>query len=83
MSAGDDAGGPDTPPREGEVWPGRDDILLLARLAGLALPEAYEGELVSAYGHVRRLVALLPELHGHSDEPAHVFVPLAFQPDRQ
>ena len=39
---------------------GRDDILSMAKLAGLHLPASYEDELVEAYEHVRRLVALLP-----------------------
>jgi hypothetical protein len=32
-----------------EPQPGRDDILAIARLAGLHLPAAYESELVEAY----------------------------------
>ena len=40
---------------------GREDILSMARLAGLHLPASYEDELVEAYGHIRRLVALLPQ----------------------
>ncbi len=58
----------------------RDDILSMARLAGLHLPAAYEAELVEAYEHVRRLVALLPQPRSRSDEPAHVFDPARFEP---
>jgi hypothetical protein len=60
--------------------PSRDDILRLARLAGLDLPSAYEAELVDAYGHIRRLVALLPQTRSRGDEPAHVFDPVRFGP---
>ena len=61
--------------------PTRDEVLALARLAGLDLPAAYEEELVGAYGHVRRLVAHLPRSRRREDEPAHTFDPLAFRPD--
>ena len=57
---------------------GREDILSVARLAGLHLPAAYEDELVEAYGHIRRLVALLPQPRAYDDEPAHVFDPAKF-----
>lgn len=63
-----------------EQQPGRRDILLLARLAGLDLPAAYEAELVEAYGHVRRLVRHLPQTRPRGDEPAHVFDPARFRP---
>ena len=59
---------------------GRDDILLTARLAGLRLPASYEAELVEAYAHVRRLVALLPQPRSRGDEPAHIFDPSRFGP---
>ena len=57
-----------------------DDILRMARLAGLNLPRSYEAELVQAYKHVRRLVTLLPKPHSRSDEPAHIFDPDRFRP---
>lgn len=59
-----------------------DDILRLARLAGLDLPAAYRAELFEAYGHVRAMVARLPGGRPHGDEPAHVFVPSVFLPRR-
>jgi hypothetical protein len=59
---------------------GRDDILLAARLAGLHLPASYEAELVEAYEHVRRLVALLPQSRSRGDEPAQIFDPSRFGP---
>jgi hypothetical protein len=63
-----------------EQRPRRDDILLMAELAGLHLPAAYEEELVEAYGHVRRLAALVPSPRSRGDEPAHVFDPAKFLP---
>ena len=69
-------------PANDDIEPTRDDILTLARLAGLDLPTAYEEELVDAYGHVRHLVARLPRSRARSDEPAHIFDPLAFGPSR-
>ena len=39
------------------------------------LPAAYESELVEAYEHVRRLLALVPRPHSRGDEPAHVVDP--------
>jgi hypothetical protein len=63
-----------------EQRPRRDDILLMARLAGLDLPAAYEDELVEAHGHVRRLVARLPRPRARADEPAHAFDPAKFRP---
>ena len=59
---------------------GRDDILPIARLAGLHLPASYEAELVEAYEHVRRLVTLLPQPRSRGDEPAHIFDPARFGP---
>lgn len=60
--------------------PDRAAILAAARLAGLDLPPAYEDELIEAYGHVRRLVRLLPHDRARGDEPAHVFDPARFLP---
>jgi hypothetical protein len=58
----------------------RADILRVARLAGVDPPRSYEGELVEAYRHVRRLVTLLPQPHARGDEPAHIFDPGRFRP---
>ena len=60
--------------------PSRDDILAMARFAGLDLPSEYEDELVSAYGHVRALCARLPQGRPRGDEPAHTFDPSRFLP---
>jgi hypothetical protein len=61
-----------------ESEPGRDDILKLARLAGLHLSAPYETELVDAYKHVRRLIDRLPEPVSRTSEPAHTFAPEKF-----
>jgi hypothetical protein len=60
--------------------PSDEEIVLLARLAGLDLPAEYRAELIEAYGHVRRMVGRLPGARPYGDEPAHVFVPTAFAP---
>ena len=57
-----------------------EDVLAIARLAGLRLPAAYESELVDAYSHVRRLVALVPRPRSRGDEPAHAFDPTGVAP---
>jgi hypothetical protein len=62
-----------------ETTASRDEILLLARHAGLHLPAAYHEELVDAYTHIRRLAARLPRNRPRGDEPAHVFVPKTFE----
>lgn len=60
----------------------RESVLALAANAGLHLPDAYREELISAYSHVRRMVARLPR-GPRSDEPAHVYAPARFQPMRE
>ena len=56
-----------------------DDVLRMAKFAGLHLPSSYEAELAEAYQYVRQLVALLPKPRARSDEPAHVFDPARFE----
>jgi hypothetical protein len=57
-----------------------DDIVRLARQAGLDLPAEFMPELIEAYGHVRQMTARVRAARPRSDEPAHVFVASAFQP---
>ncbi len=52
----------------------RDEILVLARYAGLDLPPEYFDDLVDAFGYVQKMVSRLPRDVPRSDEPAHVFV---------
>jgi hypothetical protein len=63
-----------------EHTPSRDEIVLLAKHAGLDLPAAYLDELVSAYANVQRMVARIPWDRPRGDEPAHVFTPVTFLP---
>jgi hypothetical protein len=60
--------------------PSKDDIILLARLAGLDLPAEYLPDLIDAYGHVRRMIERIPAGRPRGDEPAHIFVPEKFMP---
>ena len=59
--------------------PSHDDILRLARQAGLDLPAEFMPELIEAYGHVRQMVERVRTARPHGDEPAHVFVAAAFK----
>lgn len=52
-----------------------EEVLTLARQAGLDLPEPYAGEIVAAYGHLQTLLARLPRDLPMVAEPAHVFRP--------
>lgn len=61
------------------VAPTREDVALLAKQAGLDLPDAYFAQLVSAYANVRTLIDTLPDNRPRGDEPAHVFVPMQFK----
>ncbi len=57
-----------------------DEIVLLARQAGLDLPPEYFQELVSAYANVREMIDRIPTGRPRGDEPAHVFAPMKFLP---
>jgi hypothetical protein len=57
-----------------------DDIVRLARQAGLDLPTEFKAELIDAYGHVRQMTERLSAARPRGDEPAHVFVASAFRP---
>ncbi len=63
--------------------PTPDEIVLLARQAGLDLPVEYLRELVDAYGNVRQMIDRIPTGRPRGDEPAHVFVPTKFLPAGQ
>jgi hypothetical protein len=60
-----------------------DEIVHLARQAGLVLPAEYVPELIEAYGHVRRMINRITTARPHGDEPAHVFVPSVFLPGKE
>ena len=59
--------------------PSDDDIVDLARQAGLDFPAEFMPELIEAYGHVRQMVERISTARPRGDEPAHVFVASAFQ----
>ena len=63
--------------------PTPEEIVLLARQAGLNLPPQYLNELVEAYGHVRLMIARLPVGRPHGDEPGHIFDPAKFLPFKE
>ena len=63
--------------------PSDEDIVQLARQAGLVLPAQYVPELIEAYGHVRRIAGRVSRARPHGDEPAHVFVPSVFRPHQE
>ena len=63
-----------------DATPSQDEIVLLARSAGLDLPPQYLGELTEAYSQVRIMIGRLPNPRPRGDEPAHVFTPLKFMP---
>jgi hypothetical protein len=63
--------------------PSDDDIVQLARQAGLVLPAEFQPELIEAYGHVRRMTERVSKARPHGDEPAHVFVPSVFLPGKE
>jgi hypothetical protein len=60
----------------------RETIAILARNAGLDLPEVYLDQLVAAYADVRRMVANIPYGQARGDEPAQVFNPTAYLPGK-
>lgn len=63
--------------------PSQDEILQLARQAGLDLPPAYLRELAEAYRHVRSMIGRLPTERPLGDEPAHTFGPKNFLPVKE
>jgi hypothetical protein len=58
--------------------PSHDDVIRLARQAGLDLPAEYLPDLIEAYGHVRRMIDRIPAGRARGDEPAHIFEPRKF-----
>lgn len=62
--------------------PTREEVAVLARQAGLELPDFCFEQLVAAYGNVRRMIDAIPHNRPRADEPAHVFVPDKFRLER-
>jgi hypothetical protein len=57
----------------------REEVLVLAAQAGLDLPEPYLEELISAYRHLRVMLARIDRDRPRGEEPAHVFPARAFE----
>ncbi len=60
--------------------PTRDEILQMARFAGLDLPPEFHEDLFHAHARVQEMLDRLPRDRDRGDEPAHVFDPLRFMP---
>jgi hypothetical protein len=58
----------------------RDEIRFLAARAELDLKPEYFDELVEAYALVEMMLGTIRRGFALVDEPAHVFVPKAFEP---
>ena len=67
----------DTTPRQPAT---RDEIAVMARMAGLDLSPAHFDELVGAWAHLEPMLWRLRRGRYRADEPAHVFDPRKFMP---
>lgn len=57
-----------------------EEIAVLARVAGLALPQQYSGELIEAYRNIEPMLMRIRQGRDRADEPAHTFDPRKFMP---
>ena len=58
----------------------RDEILTMARIAGLELAPKYQDELVEAYRNIEPMLMRIRQGRARADEPAHTFDPRKFLP---
>jgi len=58
----------------------RDEIAIMARIAGLELEPQYLEELVEAYRNVEPMLHRIRRGRDRADEPAHAFDPRKFMP---
>ena len=58
----------------------REEIAVLAKTAGLALPAEYFDELVEAYLNIEPMLQRVRRGRDRADEPAHVYDPRKFMP---
>ena len=56
----------------------REEVVILARRAGLQLSDEHFNQLVDAYGHLEQMLRRIAGARSYADEPAHVFVPTKF-----
>lgn len=61
---------------------GLDRMAVLLAQADFVLAEPYLSELLEAYGYVQRISARVHGSYRFDEEPAHVFDPRAFAPQR-
>jgi hypothetical protein len=60
--------------------PTREEILLMAKFAGLDLPAEFHDDLMHAHARLQEMLERLPRDRDRGDEPAHIFDPLRFMP---
>ena len=58
----------------------REEIAVMARLAGLSLAPQYFDELVDAYHNVEPMLARVRRSRARAVEPAHAYDPRKFMP---
>lgn len=58
----------------------REDILAVARIAGLDLEAKYLDELIEAYRNIEPMLLRIRQDRPRADEPAHTFDPRKFLP---
>ena len=59
-----------------------EEVAVLARMAGLDLAPDHLADLVDAYGHLEAMLSRLPRDWAYAEEPAHVFDPRRFMPQK-
>lgn len=58
----------------------REEILTMARIAGLELAPKYQDELVEAYRNIEPMLLRIRQGRPRADEPAHAYDPRKFLP---
>jgi hypothetical protein len=58
----------------------RDEIAMMAKVAGLDLAPQYFDELVEAYRNIEPMLWRIRQGRARADEPAHAFDPRKFMP---
>lgn len=58
----------------------REEIVTMARIAGLNLAQPYMDELIEAYRNIEPMLQRIRRDRARADEPAHVFDPRKFMP---
>lgn len=58
----------------------REDVLQMARWAGLDLPPKFHGDLMAAHAKLEGMLSRMKRERERGAEPAHVFLPERFMP---